>query len=548
MKKLLLLSCLGLITLFSNAQYVNNGGFELWNDDNSFEYPESWMTSSLELLIDSIYDAENATRTTNPENQSDALRLEVIEHSDDTLFGWAMCSGNITGDDMEYTGGFPMTVSPDSLFVKYTCDVIAGDTALMFVSFKKDGAVIGEQFIGITGTKSTWEAAGFELNMLGDTPDTAFIALAAGKMDDALPGSVFAVDSIWFSGTTDIIPNNGFSTWADFGYEDPVGWISFNQLTYLTDSAVSVTRTEDSYRGNYAVRMESMYISFVDVVGAALGTGENLYDPDAQYFDLDFTPSTLTGYYKYEPAGDDTAGIYVQLREADQDMIMFTQVLHEATTYTAFELQLDVPDTFEVADALIGFTPSYMNIEGGEDGVIGSVLCIDAVDLINPCDAFTPPEITHSALPECEGQGDITLDAGSGWDSYLWSNDETTQTIDVTFNGTYSVTVTDTETGCEFTDDIDIFLGMCDATKDYLPNDIELRVYPNPSKGIFHISMNSGERVKIEVINIVGSKVCSDDYNDADNITIDLRSYPKGIYYMTVKTGEYENIQKLIVQ
>jgi hypothetical protein len=363
-----------------------------------------------------------------------------------------------------------------------------------------------------------------------------------------LPGSVLAVDSIWFGGTPDIIPNNGFSTWTDFGYEDPVGWISFNQLTYFTDSAVSVTRSEDSYRGDYAVRMESMYISFVDVVGAALGTGEDLYDPEAQYFDLDFTPSALTGYYKYEPAGDDTAGIYVQLREADQDMIMFTQVLHEATTYTAFELQLDVPDTFEVADALIGFTPSYMNIEGGEDGVIGSVLYIDAVDLINPCDAFTPPEITHSALPECEGQGNITLDAGTGWDSYLWSTDETTQTIDITFNNTYSVTVTDTETGCEFTDDIEIFLGMCDATKHYASNDIELKVYPNPSQGMFLVSMNATGNVDIEVINIVGRKVFSKDYNATDEITIDLRSYPKGIYYMTVKTGENKYVQKLIVQ
>jgi len=50
----------------------------------------------------------------------------------------------------------------------------------------------------------------------------------------------------------------------------------------------------------------------------------------------------------------------------------------------------------------------------------------------------------------CDG-GVFTFDAGAGYDSYLWSNGEITQTIDVTVAGTYTVTVDDA--GCTAIDD-----------------------------------------------------------------------------------------------
>ncbi len=60
-----------------------------------------------------------------------------------------------------------------------------------------------------------------------------------------------------------------------------------------------------------------------------------------------------------------------------------------------------------------------------------------------------PPAPTITAIGNtvfCEG-GDVVLDAGSGFSTYLWSNAATSQTITVDSTGTFSVTVTDAS-GC----------------------------------------------------------------------------------------------------
>lgn len=56
----------------------------------------------------------------------------------------------------------------------------------------------------------------------------------------------------------------------------------------------------------------------------------------------------------------------------------------------------------------------------------------------------------------CPGD-DLLLDAGAGYISYLWEDNSTGQTFEVTQEGTYIVTVTDSE-GCEGTAEIDILL------------------------------------------------------------------------------------------
>lgn len=69
---------------------------------------------------------------------------------------------------------------------------------------------------------------------------------------------------------------------------------------------------------------------------------------------------------------------------------------------------------------------------------------------LNPKSEFNLPE----KIDFCNGKT-ITLDAGSGYSSYLWNTGSTTQTITVSAAGNYSVTVTNSF-GCQSTDNIQV--------------------------------------------------------------------------------------------
>lgn len=78
----------------------------------------------------------------------------------------------------------------------------------------------------------------------------------------------------------------------------------------------------------------------------------------------------------------------------------------------------------------------------------------ETIDCVN-LNVNTPPSVNLGADRNlCEGTPQ-TLDAGAGGASYMWSNGATTQTIQATVGGSYSVDVTDSA-GCVGTDDLNL--------------------------------------------------------------------------------------------
>lgn len=82
--------------------------------------------------------------------------------------------------------------------------------------------------------------------------------------------------------------------------------------------------------------------------------------------------------------------------------------------------------------------------------------------------------------------------------------------------------------------------------KQSISNKNKLDIYPNPSRGIFNI--NAADISAFEVLDITGKVVYSASYqNNINNVNIDMRKQPKGIYMLRLKTKSSVITRKLIL-
>jgi gliding motility-associated-like protein len=84
--------------------------------------------------------------------------------------------------------------------------------------------------------------------------------------------------------------------------------------------------------------------------------------------------------------------------------------------------------------------------------------CMDTATVTVVVDALPNATIAASgALQFCAGDS-VVLSAAAGSFSYLWSNGATTPSITVNATGTYTLTITNTVTGCSASDSVDVLV------------------------------------------------------------------------------------------
>jgi hypothetical protein len=160
------------------------------------------------------------------------------------------------------------------------------------------------------------------------------------------------------------------------------------------------------------------------------------------------------------------------------------------------------------------------------------------------------PELNFAPVVGCNGSV-VTLDAGAGFDSYLWSNNSMTQTIDVSVGGTYGVLVSD-QFGCENMGMIDVSFGPCQSAQPNV-NGIgkNLTVYPNPAPTSGLVMVHSQHKGKvipvIDVFDLLGNVVASRIGSESKitNEEIDFSSFAPGIYIIRETSSEGVNMVKI---
>ena len=179
---------------------------------------------------------------------------------------------------------------------------------------------------------------------------------------------------------------------------------------------------------------------------------------------------------------------------------------------------------------------------------------IDTLVSLSGCDSLVYTNITVIELNVVINNAGIAIEAvcTGGLAPYFfnWNTSESSQIIFPQTNGLYWVFVVTDQYGCS--SDTAFF------EVEFVPNSIsesvtELNIYPNPTNGKVTISFASdyGRDYNIRIINILGDQLFIDELNTfvgEYKQTVNLASYPKGIYFLEIETDVGVINKKLILQ
>ena len=89
--------------------------------------------------------------------------------------------------------------------------------------------------------------------------------------------------------------------------------------------------------------------------------------------------------------------------------------------------------------------------------------------------------------------------------------------------------------------------------KSNLTDEKSVLVYPNPSTGIVHLTINGFEnrRVELRVLNVIGSVVYRElltELSDRTTKTLDLSKIASGLYYIKLEGEDVSEMRKLVIR
>lgn len=357
MKKLLLISAL-FITGNIFGQAVPNGGFEAW-DSTAYSQPASyWYTSNFMSLLQ--IDIANVTQVSG--YSGNAIHLQTYISGGDTVFA-GITNTPFSNNIMAGQGGQPYAQQSTGITGYYRYNLPGNDTAILLILFKKSGSIIGQYLYKIRGTGSqpTWTSFSYTFTpALATTPDTVTIVSLSSNLitnKGIQNGSWLELDELAFTGPNTTIPDGNFDTWNSFYYYLPVGWVTGGGDP---DIGPGVTRTTNSYAGNYAISLLSGLKPPSSVDDAFISNGKQSGNgPITGGQPYTGTKDTLIGYYM---SNDSSGSVQIQLTKNSINVGSATTNFPKAATWTYFKVGFQASSTPDTI--LITFWSSSIQVGG----------------------------------------------------------------------------------------------------------------------------------------------------------------------------------------
>ena len=185
-------------------------------------------------------------------------------------------------------------------------------------------------------------------------------------------------------------------------------------------------------------------------------------------------------------------------------------------------------------------------------------------DTITGCTSFTSEDVFVYPMPSVNLGNDTTicidtyysLDAGEGYDTYLWTDGSTEFTTTI-YPGDYgegilNFTVFVTKDGCVDIDTINLNIIYCDPGIDEIANQPLIYLFPNPANNSFSVFIDGNENtMDMQILNSRGQEVYSENLincNSSDYTReINSDNFPKGLYFIKFYNGNFILVKKLII-
>ncbi|MBU0487141.1 MAG: T9SS type A sorting domain-containing protein [Bacteroidetes bacterium] len=145
--------------------------------------------------------------------------------------------------------------------------------------------------------------------------------------------------------------------------------------------------------------------------------------------------------------------------------------------------------------------------------------------------------------------GIATLDAGPGFQQYLWSNGQSTQTTLIAgdsslYGNNYVYVLVTNDFGCQLTDTFLVTVDLCTSFNKNQPQS-DIHVYPQPASDVLTVSFqNNFHPHQILLLNYEGKEILK-ILPQSDSQSIEIGNLPAGYYYLQIISPQ--NIQTIPV-
>lgn len=204
---------------------------------------------------------------------------------------------------------------------------------------------------------------------------------------------------------------------------------------------------------------------------------------------------------------------------------------------------LDIPET----DTAINVTECFDYLSPAGNLYTSDGIYYDTLASVNACDSIIEINLTLNTVDNSTSVAGFTITANSTSAQYQWIDcdngfapiaGETNQSFTALANGSYAVILTDNN--CTDTSSCVQIQGV--SLSEY--GAYNLKVYPNPSNGIFNFTFDDSSET-LRIVDVNGKLVMENSMLLGNSISLDLRELDKGVYFalMQFRDGNSSSVR-----